>query len=904
LKLEGDMTEAGVKVSSFIRGGGEVATSKVPIGSLHKGISPDELSELIVDPFQAFYTRGMAIQKYVNNQRVRNMLGDMIEDTIKASDTGYAKWIAKTTVKTTDPKKIEAILNSGMSNGFVHLSKQVDEFGVEKIVKTGYQTNDPALAEAIRAMSPAHMSTFKAMMQNKALRALAKPTQIFRAGTVLGLHFMIRNPFRDQFMAAALTKYGYTPVIDWWRGLFGVLTKHPVYKAMHGSGATQANFTAASLEHVAGGINEITTGKQLSQHLRDILRSPDGAALEKTMAMQNMGGIRGIRQAIGNSQEHFMKRAQGGDFAHGNFVKRGFKTAYHSLRRVSEVFEEATRTGAAMKAVNRAKKGKRYTVSRSVDEAFGGMSGYMKMPRLAWSKTERSAFKSRWKKARNVTEAQAEGTRLAAKKGQTVLDSDMVDEIRNITLDFQRRGDWGEMANAFYPFFNAELQDYARFSRAVVEAPLSTMMRGFAFVSVPAIANWYLNFDNPLYQNLPGVEKELFIHPWGYDEKYKKFGRISRPVGTVSGFFSLLPHKMLDYFAANDPAAIKALEEMMWPGKSLREARDGWMEGAHQISEKLPDWATQLAAGATMGNLPMFGAPDPAGMPRVEHGGDPMARGEHPLQYAQRNLRDYAATNTAARYFMPQDNSLGSLINTAAPQFLSPFSNIAVNRDPFFNSPIEPWGLRNKDLLAADRYTEHTSPIEHAISKMLPWDTSPIEAGHLVRRTTGSLGSMLMAAADELGQGTGMFEERPGVPKDASDNFIRKAFFSKEPFGSSSEPVRELYRIWDEQQKVLNSLKHNRDLKTMRGIDRMKSIMHDHPEWAAATLVKKGVEDLTNLHDKRRKAKADMDMSDEERADLLFTYDQFMTQQAYIIVTAYHNLIRNPSIVGDLIAGD
>lgn len=900
LKLEGDMTEAGAKVNSFIKGAGEVATSKVPLGRLHRAISPDNMSELIVDPFQAFYARGMAIQKYVNQQRVRNMLGEMIDETIGAGDTAYAKWIAKTTRVTTDPKEIEAILNSGMSNGFVRRVKGIGDDGLEKLSNKGYMTHDPALSAAIGAMNPAQMSTFKAMMSSSLVRAFAKPTQIFRAGTVLGLHFMIRNPFRDQFMAAALTKYGYIPVIDWWKGLFGVLSKHPVYKAMHGSGATQANFTAATLKETTAGINEITTGRPFSSHMRDIAGA-DGGVMEKARAFQNLGGVGGIRKAIANSQEHFMKRAQGADFEHSNFAKRGIKSAFHTLRRVSEIFEEATRTGAAMKAVKRAQKGKRYTVARSIDEAMGGLSGYAQMWKLPFSKGRRAAVKSRWAKARHVSESQRRSALLAKKSGKAELDLDMVDEIRNITLDFQRRGDFGETINAFYPFFNAELQDYARFTRALREAPLSTMMRGFAFVSVPAIANWYLNFDNPLYQQLADIEKELFIHPWGYDEKYKKFGRIPRPVGTVSGFFSLLPHKMLDYFAANDPAAIKSLEEVLWPGRSLREARDGWMEGAHKASEALPGWATKLAAGASMGNLPMYGVPDPSGMPRVEHGGDPYARGESPLDYAKRNMSNYLSTNTAARYLMPEDKTLGSIANTAAPQFLSPFTQLATNRDPFFRSPIEPWSLRNAKLLAADRYTEHTSPIEHALSKMIPWDVSPIEAGHLIRRTTGSLGSMLLAAADATGQATGMFPNRPGVTKDSTDLFLPKAFFSKEPFGSNSEPVREMYRVWDEQERVINSLQHTMKLGTASGMGRAKDIMRDYPEWIIAQVIKAGVEDLSSIHKARSEVKANENIDDDTRTDLLFAYDQYMTQQAHQIMMVYNKLLRDPSIIGNLL---
>jgi hypothetical protein len=285
----------------------------------------------------------------------------------------------------------------------------------------------------------------------------------------------------------------------------------------------------------------------------------------------------------------------------------------------------------------------------------------------------------------------------------------------------------------------------------------------------------------------------------------------------------------------------------------------------------------------------------------VEVGGDPLAKNEHPLDYAKRNFLDYASTNTSARYLIPEDNSLGSIANTAAPQFAAPFTQLLSNEDPFFRSPIEPWSIRNSKLLAADRFTEHTSPIEMAISKMIPWDVSPIQAGHLVRRTTGSLGSALLAGADALGRGVGLFDQRPGVPKDATDAYLPQAFFSKEPFGSSSAPVRELYREWDRAEQVLNSMKHNAKLENMHGVGRIKEIMRDYPDWMAYEILKVGVEDLSAIHKARREVRSDLNMPDDERADRLFVYDQYMTQQAYMIMMAYNNMIRNPGIAGSLL---
>jgi len=606
-----------------------------------------------------------------------------------------------------------------------------------------------------------------------------------------------------------------------------------------------------------------------------------------------MGGVSGLKEASKNSVKHFMRR---GDPA-GARITRPARDSFHMLRRVSEIFEEATRTGIAMKAVKRAEKGKKYTFTRSLDDAIGGMSGW---GRMIYDAEHRAGAAKRYKASRFVGAKQQKAALAAKKAGKAELDQDMVDEIRNITLDFQRRGHTGEILNAYYPFLNAELQDYARFTKAMAEAPLSTMMRGFAFVSLPAIANWYMNFDNPLYHQQSDIEKELFLHPFGYDPKYKKFGRIPRPVGSVSGFFSLMPHKILDYLARNDPAAIKALEETMWPGKSMRDARNQFQESMYEATEPMPGWLTGAVGMGALGNFPLAGFPEPTGE-RMEVGGDPLIKDQPALEYAQENLMDYLATNTAARYLMPEDGTLGSIMNTAAPQFAAPFQHLLSNRDPYFRSPIEPPGMANKNLLAADRFTEHTSPIEHFISKMIPWETSPIQAGHMIRRTTGSLGSALLAGSDALGRATGVFDERPGVPKDATDIHGPGAFFGKEPFGSNSSPVRELYQLWDKNEQVWNSLKHNFDLDTKSGAARGSEIMQAYPDWAAAEILKVAVEDMSALHKERREVKSDMDIPDEQRAAILFEIDQYMTQQAYLALEAYNSIIRNPGLAESII---
>jgi hypothetical protein len=868
----------------------------------HKGLHPGQPTELILDPAQTFMTRIPAFHKFANQQRVRNMMGEMLdnlgagrtfEEGAKLSAT--EEWIQKTVrvVDDTTPtgrELVEAIQKSDQSNGFIRYTKDAD--GTK--VRRAYITGDPALAQALKELDPAHMSVFKNMMQAGGASLLTKPTQMFRAGTVLGLHFMARNPMRDQFMAATLTKYGYTPVVDWWRGLWNVVTKSPIYEQTRMMGGTQSTFTAASFERAQDSITEVSTGENLMPYLRRILTG--GGRPAEAAVQANRGFLahkaRSPLEALGNSFKSTLINANAGKGKRGDSVR----LMGYGLRRVSEIFEEATRTGAAAKAVRRAKKGKKYTLTRSLDEALGGASGVAKM---LYDPKHRKGFAARFGKARNYDAKQM----AHMKRSGIYMDPDVIDEVRNITLDFQRRGTRGEMVNAFYPFFNAELQDYARFTRAVREAPITTALRGFTFVSIPAIANWYVNFDNPKYHQLPEVERELFLHPWGVSEEYKKFGRISRPIGTISGVFGLSAHKTLDWLAANDPAAIKALEEALWPGESARSARNAFIENLHetssQLEEETPEWARGLAFAASMGNLPMHQTGE---LGERVHNGNPKYRNVPPMQYGLEQFGDYVSTDTALRYVHPRRKDLVGRVTSIAPQAISPFIQAQANYDPFFDRAIQSPSDLNQNMLGEDMANEFTSPFERALAgglnTIFQMNLTPQQASHIYRRYTSSVGTMAMNGLNAALVKANIAKGAPGTAKDATEKFSTKAFYSREPYGSNSDSVRSLYDAWERDQKVLNSV----DWAMKNGkIVRLMDLLHDHPEVMPAAILQEAVEDLGEFYNLRDEVRVMDGISDEERSDALFQIDQAITAYSYEMMNAYWTMSRDPSMAMDLI---
>jgi hypothetical protein len=907
IRMENEMLQGSAKMKIAGKGLSEKAVAKKPLGNLRRAFGPtkkagpdtDALFELpdpgdmVMDMWQALTVRVPAVTKYVNQQRVRNILGDTIDDLMKSGDDWLGKTV-KLVSRSEDPKLFNKVAGGAVGNAFIRNIKKADGTVDKQVIVTF----DKALGAAIEAMSPSQMSLFKKIMTNPAGRALTAPTRLFRAGTVLGMNFMIRNPVRDQLMAATLTKYGYVPVVDFWRGMFHVLTESPLYKALHASGGSQSGFHAGDIEDTNRMVTDLISGERTPDWLREAFR-PD---VDGSRALHVVKTLANPRRAGRAFRENWASASRQIGSKYDTNVQRQVKMGLYGLRSMSELFEEATRVGAVNKALKRAAKGKKYTVSRAVDEAVGGMSGWA---RLLTGRADYSEIPKRYKQARTVTSFQQEQARRAIELGEAPrITAEMQDEMRNITLDFNRNGALSEVINAGYPFFNAEMQDYSRFIRAMREAPLTTSMRAFAFISVPSIANWYMNFDNPEYQALGDVEKELFIHPFGYNEEYKKFGRISRPIGTVSGLFGLLPHKMLDWMAANDPQMIKQLEEELWPGKNLRTMRDQFTDGMATGTQAMPEPLRHALGVASMGYFPAAGSSgsvDPSQRAEVE--GDPFSLGTPVMEYIMNEARNYVATQTAARYIVPKTAD-ENIIGRIAPQVISPIAKIMGNYDWFYDAPVTPPRLEEANLLPKDVWTEQTMPLERllsqAINMIMPFELNPIEAGFALRAYTGGLGNQLIVGGDRLLTAIGAQGKRPGLPKDITDAPGVAGFWSREPYGSSSKPVRELYDEWARVERVLNSLEHN---MAKPNADRTIEIMREHPEFMPAKILEMGVEKLGTLHKARRAVLGNYNISDEQRADTLMQLDQSITKFAYEIMMAYNKVKRDPGITARLLEG-
>ncbi len=129
-------------------------------------------------------------------------------------------------------------------------------------------------------------------------------------------------------------------------------------------------------------------------------------------------------------------------------------------------------------------------------------------------------------------------------------------KVEDLTIDFAKIGTKVQALNLITAFFNARLQGYARLAQAFKEKPANTTLKTFAYITAPSIVLWYLNHDDPRYQQLPQWQKDLFwivITPEigigdniVEDDNDYTIYRIPKPF-EPGLLFGTLPERMLDW---------------------------------------------------------------------------------------------------------------------------------------------------------------------------------------------------------------------------------------------------------------------------------------------------------------------------------------------------------------------
>lgn len=175
------------------------------------------------------------------------------------------------------------------------------------------------------------------------------------------------------------------------------------------------------------------------------------------------------------------------------------------------------------------------------------------------------------------------GNRLFRKERKPLSNVEAGIESRDITLDFGRHGKHTQSLNQTVAFFNAAIQGTDKMVREFKAHPGQMTMKTFMGITVPSLVLWYLNKDDPRYQELPQWQKDIFWVIPGKDTLYK----IPKPF-ELGILFGTVPERMMQFMydkekGRNGPG-FKGLGSSIWENLAPSIIPTGFLPLAEWLS--------------------------------------------------------------------------------------------------------------------------------------------------------------------------------------------------------------------------------------------------------------------------------------------------------------------------------
>jgi hypothetical protein len=124
--------------------------------------------------------------------------------------------------------------------------------------------------------------------------------------------------------------------------------------------------------------------------------------------------------------------------------------------------------------------------------------------------------------------------------------------------DFAKGGAKTKALRMMAAFWNAGLQETAKFTESHKNRPVRTVLQGLAFITIPKLLEQFINWDDDDYWELPQWRRDLFFNiPFGKDESgHTRF--VPLPIPFLAGItYGTSVGRMLQAYRENNPEAIK-----------------------------------------------------------------------------------------------------------------------------------------------------------------------------------------------------------------------------------------------------------------------------------------------------------------------------------------------------------
>ncbi|GIN38373.1 LPD38 domain-containing protein [Heyndrickxia oleronia] len=124
-------------------------------------------------------------------------------------------------------------------------------------------------------------------------------------------------------------------------------------------------------------------------------------------------------------------------------------------------------------------------------------------------------------------------------------------EANDVTVNFNRRGNFTKELDAFIPYMNAAVQGINKTYRSFKDQPLLTAIKGFSAITIPTVVLYAINHNNPEYNKLSNnVKDNNFLIPNGDGT----FTKIPKPM-ELGPIFGSGVERVLRQWNDQDPEA-------------------------------------------------------------------------------------------------------------------------------------------------------------------------------------------------------------------------------------------------------------------------------------------------------------------------------------------------------------
>ena len=172
----------------------------------------------------------------------------------------------------------------------------------------------------------------------------------------------------------------------------------------------------------------------------------------------------------------------------------------------------------------------------------------------------------------DISQVVEQGTRIgifeaAKRSGLSGLEAGF--ESREGTLDFGVKGSKTKNINAVKAFLNAQIQAFDKTIQTFKKDPVSTTLKGMAWITTPSVLLYLVNRDDPEYAELPQWQKDLF---WNIHVKDQWF-RIPKPFGWGQ-IFGTMPERFMEYADSKDASSFDGLARSIYESLSPMAGAD------------------------------------------------------------------------------------------------------------------------------------------------------------------------------------------------------------------------------------------------------------------------------------------------------------------------------------------